>query len=139
MQNKESVRQAEMSVIGGVLIDSKILAKVVDKVKDIDFYVGDLRAVYKTILNVSNSGKAVDYITVFNELSGLKDISLDQNELRKLLITCCEVTPSTQNVECYAEIVHKSAVARSIEQSLLSVLSDGLESETVAEQTEKFN
>ncbi len=89
MENKESIRQAEMSVIGGILINSTTLTKVVDKVHDIDFYFGDLKSVYKTILNVSNSGKAVDYITVFNELSGLKDISLDQNELRKLLITWC--------------------------------------------------
>ena len=138
INNKEAIRQAEMSIIGGILIDSTTLARIVDKVKANDFYFDDLRAIYKTILNVSNSGKAVDYITVFNELSGLNDISLDQNELRKLLITCCEVTPSTQNVEYYAEIVHKSAVARSVEQSLLSVLSDGFESETIVEQTENL-
>ena len=64
MDNNEVIRQAEMSVIGGILIDSKILARIVDKARVTDFYCDDLRAIYKTILNVTNSGQAVDYVTV---------------------------------------------------------------------------
>lgn len=73
--NAEIIRQAEMSVIGGVLIDSKTLARIVDKVRVTDFYCDDLRAIYKTILNVANSGQAVDYITVLSALSASRDVS----------------------------------------------------------------
>ena len=74
MDNNEVIRQAEMSVIGGILIDSKTLSRIVDKVKADDFYYGELRAIYKTILNVANSGQAVDYITVLNTLSASSDV-----------------------------------------------------------------
>lgn len=133
--NAELIRQAEMSVIGGILIDSKTLSRIVDKVKADDFYYGDLRAAYKTILNVANSGQAVDYITVLNALSASSDMPDEQNELGKLLVTCCQIIPGLSGIEYYADIVHKSAVARSVEQSLLSVISDGFESETIVEQS----
>lgn len=136
--NAELIRQAEMSVIGGILIDSKTLSRIVDKVKADDFYYGELRAIYKTILNVANSGQAVDYITVLNALSTSSDMPDEQNELGKLLVTCCQIIPGLSGIEYYAEIVHKSAVARSVEQSLLSVISDGLESETIVEQSENL-
>lgn len=134
--NVELIRQSEMSVIGGILIDSKTLAKIADKVQVDDFYYGDLRAAYKTILNVANSGQAVDYITVLNALSASSDVSHEKNELSKLLVECCQIIPSLSHAEYYADIVHKSAVARSVEQSLLSVVSDGFESETIVEQSE---
>lgn len=134
--NAELIRQAEMSVVGGVLIDSKTLARTVDKVKADDFYYGDLRAAYKTILNVANSGKAVDYITVLNVLSASSDVPHEKNELSKLLVECCQIIPSLSGIEYYADIVHKSAVARSVEQSLLNAISDGFESETIIEQSE---
>ena len=134
--NVELIRQAEMSVIGGVLIDSKTLARIADKVQVDDFYYGDLRAAYKTILNVANSGQAVDYITVLSALSASRDVSHEKNELSKLLVECCQIIPSLSHAEYYADIVHKSAVARSVEQSLLSVVSDGFESETIVEQSE---
>lgn len=134
--NAELIRQAEMSIIGGILIDSKTLSRIVDKVRITDFYCDDLRTIYKTILNVANSGKAVDYITVLNALPASSDIPYEQNELSKILITCCQIIPSLSGIEYYADIVHKSAIARSVEQNLLSVLSDGFESETIVEQTE---
>lgn len=136
MDNNEVIRQAEMSVIGGILIDSKTLARIVDKVRVTDFYCDDLRAIYKTILNVANSGQAVDYITVLNTLSASSDVPHEKNELSKLLVECCQIIPSLSGIEYYADIVHKSAVARSVEQSLLSVISDGFESETIVEQSE---
>ena len=134
--NVELIRQAEMSVIGGILIDSKTLSRIVDKVKADDFYYGELRAIYKTILNVANSGQAVDYITVLNALSASSDMPDEQNELGKLLVTCCQIIPGLSGIEYYADIVHKSAVARSVEQSLLNAISDDFESETIVEQSE---
>lgn len=134
--NVELIRQSEMSVIGGILIDSKTLARIVDKVKADDFYYGELRAIYKTILNVANSGQAVDYITVLNALSASSDMPDEQNELGKLLVECCQIIPGLSGIEYYADIVHKSAVARSVEQSLLSVVTDGFDSETIVEQSE---
>ena len=111
MDNKELIRKAEMSIIGGILIESKTLSRIVDKVRVTDFYCDDLRAIYKTILNVANSGKAVDYITVLNALSASSDIPYEQNELSKILITCCQIIPSLSGIEYYADIVHKSAIA----------------------------
>ncbi|MGN1044016.1 MAG: replicative DNA helicase [Acutalibacteraceae bacterium] len=136
LHDAEPGRYAEMSVIGAIIIDETSLAKVIDKIIIEDFSYSDLREIYKSILDLSNSGKVIDFITVLNDLSSKN--FLTRNELKKLLLTCCESTLSVSNIEGYADIIHKSALARSLEESLLSALSDGIASENVVEQGENL-
>lgn len=56
----EVAQSAEMSVIGGILIDEKALVKVIDTLKPEHFYFDELRASYKAILELSSEGQAVD-------------------------------------------------------------------------------
>ena len=84
MINTEPNRYAEMSVIGAIIIDETTLAKVIDKIRIEDFSCDDLREIYKSILDLSNSGKVIDFITVLNDLSSKN--FLTRNELKKLLL-----------------------------------------------------
>ena len=132
----EPNKHTEMSVIGAIIIDETSLAKVIDKIRIEDFSYSDLREIYKSILNLSNSGKVIDFITVLNDLSSKN--FLTRNELKSLLLLCCESTPSVQNIEYYADIIHKSALAKNLEESLLTTLSNGIASENVVEQGENL-
>lgn len=126
--------QAEMSIIGAILLDEKSLAKVIDKVSAEDFSYSDLREIYKSILKLSDLGKSIDFVTVMDELSNEKFFT--QDDLKKLLLLCCETTPCIRNIEYYADIVHKSALAKRLEESLLSTLSEGIGPENAVQEGE---
>ncbi len=126
--------EAEMSIIGAILLDEKSLAKIVDKISVEDFSYSDLGKIYKSILKLSDLGKSIDFVTVMDELSNEKFFT--QDDLKKLLLLCCETTPCIRNIEYYADIVHKSALAKRLEESLLSTLSDGIDTENPVQEAE---
>ena len=50
----EVAQSAEMSVIGGILLDEKALVNVIDTLKPEHFYFDELRTSYKAILELSS-------------------------------------------------------------------------------------
>lgn len=136
----EFTRDAEMSVIGAIIIDETSLARIIDKIEPTDFHYPELREIYGSILNLSNSGKPIDYVTAIDEICGDKNFSggFNKNDLQKILLLCCETTPSLRNIEYYADIVHKSAVSRKIRTVLSNALFSDIDSENVEQQGEKL-
>ena len=131
-QDDELTRTAEVSVIGAILIDEKTLPNISEKLVINDFYHEDLKEVYGVILDLSDHGKPIDFLTVLNEFPNER-----KSEMKKLLLFCAESTPSVSNASYYAEIVHKSAMSRKIKEQLMSILSD-LTSENILEKSENL-
>ena len=125
-----------MAVIGAILIDGMPLSKIVDKVNLDDFSHPELKETYKAILDLSNEGKGIDYISVLNKLS--QDNFYLENEIKTLLLNCAETTPKLGNIEYYAEIVHKNAISRKIKEVISNALSDGISCENVVEEGENL-
>ncbi len=136
----EFIGNAEMSVIGAIILDETSLAKVIDKIEPADFHYPELREIYGSILNLSSAGKPIDYVTVVDGIRGDKNFGegFNKNDLQKILIRCCETTPSLRNVEYYADIVHKSAVSGKIRTALSNALLSDIDSENVEQQGEKL-
>lgn len=80
--------QAEMAVIGAILIDGALLPKIIDNVNLDDFSHPEIKEVYKAILDLSNEGKEIDYISVLNKLS--QDNFYIKNEIKTFLLNCVE-------------------------------------------------
>ena len=131
-QEDQLTRTAEVSVIGAILIDEKTLPNISEKLVINDFYHEDLKEVYGVILDLSDHGKPIDFLTVLNEFPNER-----KSEMKKLLLFCAESTPSVSNASYYAEIVHKSAMSRKIKEQLMSILSD-LTSENILEKSENL-
>ena len=125
-----------MAVIGAILIDGMPLSKIVDKVNLDDFSHPELKETYKAILDLSNEGKGIDYISVLNKLS--QDNFYLENDIKTLLLNCAETTPKLGNIEYYAEIVHKNAISRKIKEVISNALSDGISCENVVEECENL-
>ena len=131
-RDDELTRTAEVSVIGAILIDEKTLPNISEKLVINDFYHEDLKEVYGVILDLSDHGKPIDFLTVLNEFPNER-----KSEMKKLLLFCAESTPSVSNASYYAEIVHKSAMSRKIKEQLMSILPD-LTSENILEKSENL-
>lgn len=101
---------AEMSVLGGMLLSKDAIADVVEVLKGADFYRPAHETVYAAILDLYARGEPADPITVAAELT-------KRGELARVggapyLHSLVNAVPTAANAEYYAEIVHERAVLR---------------------------
>lgn len=133
--NSEVTQVAEQSVIGAIIIEEKSLSLVIDIIKAEDFYFPEFKETYKAILELSRQGKAIDFVTVLNQVTA--NGSYSRAEMKKLLLQCADITPSISNVEHYARIVAKSHKARQLQEIFQSFAFDGVNTENVDETLDK--
>ena len=126
--DNEATRTAEMSVIGAIVLDGKILARVVDIITSEDFYFSDLKVCYKAILELQSKGKPIDFVTVLSQ--AIKDNKYKESEIKNLLLKCTELTPCISNVEHYANIVANSNKARKLQEIGSMLAFNGVSAET---------
>lgn len=136
MNGLESTRIAEQSVIGAIILDEKSLREVIDIVQPEDFFFTDLRGVFQEILLLSSQYKPIDFVTVLAALNGKEGYV--ENEAKKLLMSCVEITPSISNVKSYAEIVANSHKARKLKEIGSELALDFVAPESATETANKF-
>ena len=88
----ETVFTAEQSVIGSIIIDVKSLAKVIDVIKAEDFYFSKFKEIYIAILSLFSQGKAIDFVTVLNQVVNNNDVNLDESQTKQLLFDCSQAS-----------------------------------------------
>lgn len=98
---------AEMSVLGGVLVDPQAFWKVSDIVRAEQFSRADSRLLWTTIDGMIRRGEASDAVTVGEINPALADLALQ----------CANDVFSTANIRAYAEIVADRWLAREVSKS----------------------
>lgn len=104
-------REAEQSVLGGLLVDNRAFDRVDDLLTPDDFYAPQHRWVYSAISSLIVANKPADQVTVLEVLrdrsqGGNDGVSLD---VLNALAMC---VPSAANARRYAEIVAEKAARR---------------------------
>lgn len=102
--------EAEQSVLGGILIDNQAFHKVVDLLKDEDFYRPSNAKIYQAICMLAAQASPVDVVTLttkLKELSFLEEVG-GASYLAELL----ERVPTAVHVEYHAKLVAEQAVKR---------------------------
>lgn len=108
-------KDAECSVLGGLLIDNDAYDKI-GKLNPDDFYIARHQQIFKAIQTMLEAGKVVDVITLSENVKGAADIAyLDGLESN---------TPSAANIGHYADIVRRESKRRRI-MALASELAAG--------------
>lgn len=104
--------EAEQSVIGGLMLDPKSIAKVSDWLAEDDFYRRDHRALYRAINLLAGKGKPCDTVTMIDWLrdNGLLEIVGGATYVLEL----SNNTPSAANIIAYAEIVKQKSQLREL-------------------------
>lgn len=96
-------REAQLSVIGSMLIDDRCIPVVLQKMTPDDFVDGTCRATYQTIRRLVSEGRPVDSVTVVDAMrGGDKYIGWIRDTMT--------LTPTAANVESYIEIARSSAI-----------------------------
>jgi replicative DNA helicase len=110
--------EAEQAVLGGAFLDKEAWDKVVERVREEDFYRKDHRTIFRAISQLSEEGEPYDIVTVAEWLENHQ--LLDEAGGMRNLAALAENTPSASNISAYADIVRK----RSILRQLISATTD---------------
>ena len=101
---------AEMSLIGAILIDEEVLIDIAETVKAADFYDKRHAIIFAAIIRLYEHHQPVDLLTLTNELK--KREELDTVGGSSYLAELTNYVPTASHAASYAEIVAQAAVRR---------------------------
>ena len=110
--------EAEQSVLGSILIDSRCITEVVGLVKPDDFYLRQNREIYEAIYTMFNFSQTIDPVTVLDKL---KELGYYHDNSRDYILQLMEITPTAANVVRYANIVREKSMLRGLSQAATDI------------------
>ena len=102
--------EAEQSVLGGLLLDSRKWDDVSEVVNHDDFYHQKHREIFSAISALREHDEAIDVVTTSEWLD--RQGLLESIGGLQYLGALANNTPSTSNIKAYANIVHERSVLR---------------------------
>ncbi|OAI49279.1 replicative DNA helicase [Gammaproteobacteria bacterium SCGC AG-212-F23] len=102
--------EAEQSVLGGLMLDSRAWDLIADRVREADFYRHDHRLLYRVMAKLNDQHKPLDVLTVTEALKELHELENAGGEV--YLFELANNTPSVANIAAYADIVRERSVLR---------------------------
>jgi replicative DNA helicase len=103
---------AEMAVLGSMLIDNDCIGKIVEILESTHFYRTAHRKIFSSALTLYEKNEPVDLITLSEELKRQK--TLEEVGGSYYLTELAETVPSSANVEHHARIVLERALLRKL-------------------------
>ncbi|MEW6618308.1 MAG: replicative DNA helicase [bacterium] len=113
--------EAEVSVIGAMLMDKDAICKAVEVLSEDAFYKTTHRKIYSAILDLFERNEPVDLVTLTNELKRKGELGNVGGPL--YLTTILNSVPTAANVEYYIRIVNEKAVIRGLISAATEIVS----------------
>lgn len=130
---------AEQAIIGSMLIDTRCVPDVLEKVKADEFYIQQNRDIFETVFSMFSYGKTIDPVTVLDEMK-VRGVWKENTE--SYVAELMRVTPTAANVSEYCAIVRDKALMRNLAQAadqINDIVYDGSgEAETMLEAAERL-
>ena len=101
--------EAEVAVLGGLILDNESWDKVADILQVNDFYNEQHRKIFSCIVDLVEQGTPFDVVTV-NEKMNLSDDKSISTYLSEII----SQTPSAANIKAYANIVREQSILRQL-------------------------
>ncbi len=114
--------EAEISVLGGMLIDRDAVARAVETVDDSMFYREGHRRLFRAMARLFERGDVVDVITVSEELK--KTGEMEQAGGHSYLAELLDAVPTAANIEYHARIVREKALLRRLIDASSRIIRD---------------
>ena len=112
--------EAEQSVLGSMLIDSRCINDVIGLLRPDDFYLQVNRDIYETIYEMFSYSQVIDPVTVLDKMR--ERAVFDENNSTKYIMQLMEITPTAANVKQYARIVRDKALLRKLSDAASEIL-----------------
>ncbi|GGA45552.1 MULTISPECIES: replicative DNA helicase [Psychrobacillus] len=124
-------QEAEQSVIGAIFLEPQALITAAEIVMPEDFYRVAHQKIFQTMLRLSDQGKAIDVITVTEELSAKKELE-DVGGI-SYISEIANSVPTAANIGHYAKIVEEKSILRRLIRVATTIVEDGFTREDEVE------
>jgi len=113
---------AEVSVLGGMLLDGTAVDKATELVQDHMFFREAHRRLFRAMLRLSERSDVIDVITLSEELKNTDELEAagGLSYLAELL----DAVPTAANIEYHAKIVREKALLRNLIEAASTIIRD---------------
>jgi replicative DNA helicase len=123
--------EAEMGVLGSILLENDVLHEIIPILGIEDFYRDTHQVIFAAIRGMYDLGKAVDSVTLADELKRLDQFEkIGGDETVRAII---ESVPHAANAKYYAEIVRQKSISRQLIDGATEILRDGYSGQYTAQ------
>ena len=103
-------REAELAVLGAILLDNTALDRVAEVLNADDFYTPRHRTVYGRMMSLAEANQPIDTVTIATALE--RDDELEGVGGMEYLLSLDQVSATAANVDHHAKLVHDLAEIR---------------------------
>ena len=115
--------EAEQSVLGAILLDSKCLDRVAEIIPNAQYFnSANHKLIYSTIIDMFIGGQPIDFVTVLNSIKKTGDI--DEESYRTYFLDLVNLVPSISNVETYAYIIRDKYNVRILAETAKDIIEE---------------
>jgi len=115
--------EAEVSVLGGVLLENEALNRVVEVVNESDFYREAHRQIFSALLGLYERNEPADLITLSETLK--KRDALEEVGGIEYLNFLVNSVPTAANIVYYAKIIKEKSIVRKLINRATEIISQG--------------
>ncbi len=117
--------EAEMCVLGSMLIEEHAIADAIELLDSSCFYNEKNRRVFDCILKLYANNKAIDIVTLIEELKKTED--LDKLGGPSYITSLTTQVPTAANVKHYANIVKEKSILRNLIHTATNIITESYE------------
>lgn len=123
--------EAEMSVLGGILLDNRAITRVQELLTDEDFYRESHRIIFRAMGELIDRNEPVDLITLTDILQSKKQLEMVGGPPYLALLV--DYVPTAANIAHYCRIVREKALTRRIITTATEIVTRGYDPEISVE------
>lgn len=123
---------AEKSVLGAILLDNHLVDQAASSIKPEDFCVDAHRRIFQRMMDLSETGRPIDIITLSEELSRHKELEAVGGVAYISSLT--DGVPRRPSIEHYVAIVRDKSLLRSAIHTASSIITRAAAQEETAEE-----
>ena len=124
--------EAEMSILGGVLLDNEAINRALEIIVDEDLYRENHRKIFRAMIQLSERNEPCDLVTLTNILK-------TKGELEEIgggayLVTLVDYVPTAANIAYYCRIVKEKAITRKLITAATDIVTRGYDDQMLVEE-----
>lgn len=114
--------EAEMAVLGGMLIDQDAVVRAVELVDDSMFHREAHRRLFRSLVRIWQKGDVIDEITVTEDLRKIGDF--DAVGGVAFLASLLDAVPTAANIDYHCKIVREKAILRRLIEASTAIIQE---------------
>ncbi len=114
--------EAEVSVLGGLLLDADAMTRIEDVVDDTMFFREGHRVIFRAMRTLHTRNQAIDVVTLGDHLTGAGE--LERSGGLEYLSELLDVVPTAANISYHARIVRDKALLRRLIDVSTKIIQD---------------